>query len=96
MEMMLRGFRIDEMYRQAAIVDLSRDAERLRANLNAFSDAVWDKPLNANSTQQLQAFFYDRMGLPEQFVNQKGVRKLSMNREALEKLAEEGFETDLF
>jgi len=86
LEIMLRGFRVDKSARHNAVARLRARETRLRYQLNAFAQAVWDKPLNPRSTQQLQQFFYTTMKLPEIWISQKGERKLSMNREALEKL----------
>ena len=86
MDMMLRGFRIDNYERQKGISDLSRELVRLTALLDRFSDAVWGKPLKANSPKMLQSFFFGAMRIPEIWTSKKGERKLSMDREALEKL----------
>jgi DNA polymerase I-like protein with 3'-5' exonuclease and polymerase domains len=48
--------------------------------------ACWGKPLNPRSPAQLKSFFYQTLRLPEVWISQKGERKLSTNREALEKL----------
>jgi DNA polymerase I len=86
MEMMLRGFLIDEYARQTAIRDLGVRVGHLRELLNELAHAVWDRPLNARSGKQLMDFFYGRMGLPKVWTSKKGERKLSMDRETLEKL----------
>lgn len=86
LEIMQRGFRVDEISRRAAVESLRKQENQLREILNQFADAVWDKPLNPRSPQQLQEFFYKKMHLPEQWISQKGIKKLSMNREVLEKL----------
>jgi DNA polymerase-1 len=86
LEMMQRGFLIDQFERRRAIDDLSGRIERLYDSLGELANAVWDRPLNPNSQKQLQEFFYGRMGIPEIWITQKGQRKLSMNREVLEKL----------
>lgn len=86
LDMMLRGFRIDRLSREHAAHDLRQRIARLQDILNQFANAVWDKPLNPASPKQLQEFFYKRMRLPEVWLSQKGEKKLSTNREALEKL----------
>lgn len=86
LEMMLRGFRVDDYERRKAVKDLKSTIYRLDAMLKRYADAVWGKGLNPRSTSQLQDFFYNALHLPEQWISQKGVRKLSMNRETLEKL----------
>lgn len=86
LEMMCRGFRVDEYERQAAIRDIRVLIETLNQQLQIMSYAVWDKELNPRSPKQLLSFFYGKMKLPEIWTSQKGVRKLSMNMETLEKL----------
>lgn len=86
MSMMQFGFRIDELERQKGIRQLNEEIERLTVLLNRFANAVWDKPLKANSPKMLQNFFFGAMGIPEIWTSKKGERKLSMDREALEKL----------
>lgn len=86
MDMMQRGFRIDFYERQKGIHALTIEIDRLTNMLNRFSDAVWGKPLKANSPKMLQEFFFGAMRIPEIWTSKKGERKLSMDREALEKL----------
>ena len=86
LEIMQRGFRVDELARRHAVEDLSARRDQLAVILNEFAIAVWSRPLNPRSPKQLQDFFYGAMKLPEIMISQKGVRKLSMNREVLEKL----------
>lgn len=86
LEMMLRGWRIDEIRRREACLRLREKIARLRSILDRYATAVWDKPLNPNSQKQLQAFFYGAMRLPEAWSYKRGEKKLSMNRETLEKL----------
>lgn len=89
LHMMLTGFRVDPHWRQQNIARLVKEETRLQAALDAIADAVWNKPLNPNSPKQLVEFFYNKetgLGLPEVYIFQKGVRKISTNREALEKL----------
>ena len=86
MDMMQRGFRVDDIERRESITTTKKILAQLDSVLQQFAYAVWDKPLNPRSTQQLQAFFYGHMKMPEQWTSAKGKRSLSMNREALEKL----------
>lgn len=86
LEIMLRGFAVDEIARRQAAQELeTRSAQSLEL-LNEFATAIWDKPLNPRSPKQLREFFYGAMHLPEVWISQKGERKLSTNREVLEKL----------
>lgn len=86
LEMMLRGFKIDEFERARGIADTRREYVVIRDQLDTLANAVWGEGLNPGSYKKLKEFFYDAMRLPEIWINQKGERKLSLNREALEKL----------
>ena len=86
LDLMLRGFAIDQQARREASAGLEKRILHLQQILNQLSFALWSKSLNARSSKQLQDFFYGTMKLPELWQSQKGIRKLSMNREALEKL----------
>lgn len=86
LEIMQRGFLVNEIGRHEAAQVLRARLAGLDAKLQILSNAVWDRGLNPRSPKQLIDFFYSRMKLPEIWLNQKGERKLSTNREALEKL----------
>jgi DNA polymerase I len=86
LEMMLRGFLIDDYERRKGMEMLSLRISHLQKNLDRLAYAVWDKPLNPRSPKQLLDFFYGKMKLPEVYKFDKGVKKLSTDREALEKL----------
>jgi len=86
LEIMLRGFLVDKTARYTAVSVLKEREALLRHRLQLLAAAVWDKPLNPRSPQQLQSFFYDTMRIPKIFSFQKGKKKLSMGRETLEKL----------
>jgi DNA polymerase I-like protein with 3'-5' exonuclease and polymerase domains len=86
LEMMLRGFAIDAMARQSAIVSLREERDGLQDMLNEFAIAFWGRPLNARSYPQLKEFFYGAMRIPEVTLSFKGQRRVSVNREALEKI----------
>lgn len=86
LEIMLRGFAIDQVARMSAAQSLRRRIDGLQANLDRLAGAVWGRGLNPRSPQQLKDFFYRELRLPEVWLSQRGQRKLSTNREALEKL----------
>lgn len=86
MDMMLRGFLVDQYARAEGAAKLRSEIAQLEHNLNLMAYAVWGKPLNPRSPLQLQQFFYGAMRLPEQWTSKKGVKKLSTDRETLEKL----------
>lgn len=86
LEIMQRGFAVDQLARASAAKSLRERIDALQATLNEFAEAAWGRPLNPNSPAQLKDFFYSKMKFPEVWLSQKGERKLSCNREALEKL----------
>ncbi len=86
LDIMTRGFATDDLSRREAAAALHTQMDLDLSLLNEFSSAIWDKPLNPNSPKQLQEFFYGAMRLPEIWISQKGERKLSTNREVLERL----------
>ena len=86
LEMMLRGFRIDEYERRKGVAMLRTRLDKLGRILTSYAYAVWNKPLNPRSPKQLIDFFYGTMKLPEQWTSKKGERKLSTDRDTLEKL----------
>ncbi len=86
LEIMQRGFLVDSISRQRATVELHSRMNLAQEMIDQFAHAVWSKPLNPRSPKQLQEFFYGAMRIPEIWISQKGERKLSLNREVLEKL----------
>lgn len=90
LEMMMRGFKVDTYAVREAIHHpdhgLKAKIAALQQTLQTLANAVWGKELNPASPKQMLEFFYGAMRLPEQWKSVKGVRKLSMDRETLEKL----------
>lgn len=86
LEMMQRGFRIDEYERRKGVALLQSQIAHLDKWLQELAVAVWGKTLNPRSPKQLIDFLYSAMRLPEQWKNDKGNKRLSTDREALEKL----------
>ena len=86
LEMMLRGFLVDQFERQRAAEDLRAKLTTLESLLTRLANAVWDRPLNPRSQKQLQEFFYGCMNIPEIWTSKRGKKILSMDRETLEKL----------
>lgn len=91
MEMALRGIKVDYFARD----DMSRryelDSSKLDEILLEYGLALGygkGKGINANSTKQLKQIFYDDLELPKQYKYDRKVKeeKLSVDREALEKL----------
>ena len=65
LEIMLRGFAIDETERRALAARLRGDIANLEGIINKFAYAVWDRGLNPRSPVQMKDFLYKRMQLPE-------------------------------
>lgn len=86
LEMMMRGWHIDEYERRKSISELRTEIMQYNDVLQEMSFAVWDRAINPRSRDQLLALFYGVMSLPEIKISIKGERKVSMNREVLEKL----------
>jgi len=93
LEIMLRGVRVDRREALKGVIELSSKINRIDSILQQYVAAIWDKidpktkqPINANSPEQIKNLLYNHMHFPEQYKNDKGVRKLSVDRDALEKL----------
>lgn len=89
LEMMLRGLRVDMLARDCLVEHLEGQKARVQHILDRYGDAVWDHPINPNTSSgqwDLKKLFYEHMMLPTQFKIDKGVKKPSCGRDALEKL----------
>lgn len=84
LEMQLRGFRVDGDAMFDALERMEGCVGELRNWLNELGSALGMKELNPRSQLQLQEALLRHLALPERWVFDKGVRKLSMNRDALE------------
>jgi len=96
LDMMLRGWKVDRGAAISGVSELNKKIDRLTYILQTFASVIWDKTfkdkdkntvsLNPASPAQLKEFLYEAMRLPVQYKNDKGVKKPSVDREALEKL----------
>jgi DNA polymerase I-like protein with 3'-5' exonuclease and polymerase domains len=84
--MMTKGIRIDMEQRAVAEQHYKNLYSKVHSILQKLSFAVWDKPLNPDSHKQVKDFFYRSMNIPEISSYKKGERKLSADRETLEKI----------
>lgn len=89
LQMMLRGIR----YHPGRLREMERS---LTAQINdcenwirMLANAIWERGINPRSPAQLQELLYNYMHFPPPPIYQKGERKVSTNREALEKLRDE-------
>lgn len=86
LDIMSRGFLVDQTSRQKASDELGERITSLLIMLNEQAQAIWGRPLNPRSPAQLKDFFYTHLRLPEVWIPVRGEKKLSTSREALEKL----------
>lgn len=86
MAMMLKGILIDQLERERAVAKFTGRIRLLTDWLNEQTMALYGRTINPRSADQLKALFYGHMKLPEQWISQKGIKKLAMNREVMEKL----------
>lgn len=88
LDMMLRGFRIDPVWQIQQRTRFEKLEAEIDEMLQRLAYPVWGKPLNPRSPDQVKDFFYNHLNMPQQWISQRGEKKLSANREALEKLDE--------
>jgi DNA polymerase I-like protein with 3'-5' exonuclease and polymerase domains len=86
LDMMLRGFRIDEYERRKGCAELKSRIAKLDTWLQQMCIAACGRTVNPRSGDQLKQLFYSDMNIPEIWSSVKGERKLQMTRETLEKL----------
>jgi DNA polymerase I-like protein with 3'-5' exonuclease and polymerase domains len=96
LDMMLRGIKVDRAAAIGGIQTINAKIRTLDSFLQSCAEVIWSKrfktkegdivALNHASHAQLKDFLYNAFHLPEQFKIEKGVRKLSVDRECLEKL----------
>lgn len=89
--MMLRGIRVDPAARQLAIDQYAKAITRCQWMLDRLAAAIWNEGLNPNSPPQLKAFFYDHLGIPPQYIFEKGERRITTNADALEYIKDHYF-----
>lgn len=85
--MMLRGILIDEDVRSSMIAHYEVQRDKLERWLNTLAIACWDQSLNPNSPVQLKRFFYEYMGLPKEYKYYRGQKKVSTDRDCLERIS---------
>jgi DNA polymerase I-like protein with 3'-5' exonuclease and polymerase domains len=66
------------------------------ALLQKLARIIWGRPLNYHSDTQLKAFFYGALRIPEMKESKKGETKVVVNRNALEKIADQYVKGQLF
>ena len=85
--MMKRGFKIDMPKRDSSIEFCTLQIEKFTSCLNRLTQEVFEHEINSRSHVQLKKLFYEELLIPEQIRSVKGVAKISLDRDILEKLA---------
>lgn len=89
LEMMQRGILIDQGRRDSMVAHLQQRLIKIAGNFDTLCNGVWGKTFNPRSYLQLQDLLYNRLFLPQVIVSKKGEKKVSTDRDALEKLHRE-------
>ena len=84
--MMERGIRIDLAKRDEMVAYLRAIHDKVLANFNYITQHVWGITINPRSYLQMQDLLYKKLYLPEVISSKKGERKISTDRDALERL----------
>ena len=87
MTMMKRGFRIDMAKRDEALLFCRDKVSSLTSTLDSLTEAVFGHKLNCRSHLQLKKLFYQELLIKEYTRSVKGVVKVSLDRNTLEKIS---------
>lgn len=87
--MMGRGILIDIPRRDAMVLEMRAELDKVTSNFDKICQGVWGKTFNPRSYVQLQDLLYTKLYLPEVIVSKKGEKKISTDRDTLEKLHRE-------
>ena len=85
--MMTRGIQIDTKTRATIVDNAQKKINAYRTILNDLTTHLIGTPINPNSHIQLKKFFYGTLTIPPQTHSKAGVRSVTCNRIALEKIA---------
>ena len=85
--MMMRGIQINTDARKVIVDSAQTRIDGYRSTLNELTEKVSGSPLNPNSHLQLKKFFYETLMIPTQTQSKAGVRSITCNRVALERIA---------
>lgn len=87
--MMKRGILIDTSRRDTMVATLREQLVRARATFDRICLEIWDTKFNPRSPMQLKDLLYKRLYLPEILVSKKGEKKISTDRDTMERLQRE-------
>lgn len=88
-QMMQRGILIDTAKRDLMVEEMRGQLASLTSNFDAICAEVFGRTFNPRSYVQLQELLYRRLHLPEIIVSKKGEKKISTDRDTLERLQRE-------
>lgn len=88
-DMMDKGILIDAQKKDTIAKELETSLKKVEDNFNYICQKVWGKTYNPRSPMQLKELLYQRLYLPEVIVSKKGEKKVSTDRDTLEKLHRE-------
>jgi DNA polymerase-1 len=94
LSMMLNGVKTDESYRLAVIAEQEGKAAILTRYVNQLATAWWGRGINVGSHIQVKQFFYfdeDGFQLKPKFTGSGSKRRITTDRKALEKIAQENY-----
>ncbi len=85
--MMMRGIQIDTQARHKIVTEAQKRIDTYKEILSYLTKDIWGTALNPNSHLQLKKFFYETLMIPTQTQSKAGVRSITCNRIALERIA---------
>jgi len=86
LDMMRRGIRIDMQRRDEMVLHLREQRDRTCHVFNSICTGVFGRKVNPRSPMQLKTLLYKDLMLPEVYVSKKGEKKISTDRDTLERL----------
>lgn len=89
LDMMERGILVDTAKRDAMVAELREQHDRALQVFDRICKGVWGRTINPRSSVQLKKLLYKDLHIPEVYVSKKGERKLSTDRDTLERLSRE-------
>jgi DNA polymerase-1 len=87
--MMRRGMLVDTSRRDVMVAKLQEQLGRTSQVFDHICTEVWGQTFNPRSPSQLKTLLYKRLYLPEVIVSKKGEKKISTDRDTLERLQRE-------
>lgn len=89
LDMMRRGILIDIPKRDGMVAEVKSKLDKVSENFDAICQGVFGRTFNPRSYPQMRDLLYNKLHLPEVMVSKKGEKKISTDRDVLEKLQRE-------